>query len=263
MNEGITILQRERVIEALDKDSQLARKMVAMVDAARISGPDAHSELSLPKVPDIRADRGTGNAGVIQRKSPFQVAEQLGGSYCFKQETGFSTFKLPAGISDGLAMRVLNRYFRIAFPRFGRDAIDPKLIAWCEALPELFPQQLTQRDYSKDRWVTIEGVVKDSLGKSRGGQLEILVERGLVFADPRDQVIAAALHACVNDGYNYLWEGFARGSVPGFAVGSLPGGCLTLRPCSDMASTICEMYRGVSRQRSIGASGSPLVKCGK
>lgn len=254
-NEKITLAQREQVIEALDNDPVLARKIVAMVEASRSSTLDSQSGVTLPKVPDLHTDVAASEAPAILRKTPFRLAEQILWSYSFSTETGVSTFTLPVGVTDGLAMKVLNHYFRATLPRFGRDAVDPKLIAWCEALPQQILKQVVPRDPSQERVVSIRAVVKESFGSGRSEQEQILNEIGLIFADPRDQVLAAALHACAHQGADLFCSAFVRGSVAGYALRCEPRMGVALERCSDGDSTIVD----ISTVRHIAASGAPRL----
>ena len=55
-------------------------------------------------------------------------------------------------------------------------------------------------------------------GKNRTTQEGVLREQSLVFSDPRDQAIAAAIHACKHNGEDLFKGLWVRGSVPGFAL---------------------------------------------
>jgi hypothetical protein len=142
------------------------------------------------------------------RASPLKVAEEIVASYKFDKSTGLSTFTIPAGISDIEAMKGVNEYFRKHLPWFARGAIDEKDFKWYANLPV--------RDTTQQREVAIIAVVKGTKNTGRAAQEKVLATQGLYFADMRDQVLAAALHACVNGGedlYRGLW---VCGSVPGF-----------------------------------------------
>jgi hypothetical protein len=85
-------------------------------------------------------------------------------------------------------------------------------------LPKDFSTHCEQRDYSQASKVTITAVVKGTESEIRITQEGILQHKKLVFSDPRDQAIAAALHACKNNGQLLFKQFWVRGSVPGFAL---------------------------------------------
>jgi hypothetical protein len=147
-----------------------------------------------------------------------RIAQEAIDSYNFDPATGESTFTRPAGVTDVQLMRALNTYFRKHFPHFNRDAVYEGHLHLYEDLPNSDSDDCKQRDYSHASTVTITAVVKRTKGKDRITQEAILRQQGLVFSDPRDQAIAAALHACKHNGKD-LFKGLCvRGSVPGFAL---------------------------------------------
>ncbi len=83
-----------------------------------------------------------------------------------------------------------------------------------------------------------------------------LKEQSLNFADPRDQAIAAALHACTHNGEDLFQELSVRGSVPGFVLLTvprddefgIPGTPVTVGKCLDTS------------RKFVAASGSPSTK---
>ena len=140
-------------------------------------------------------------------------------SYAFDKKTGVSTFTVPAGVTDVEAMKALNEYFRKNLPNFKRDAVYAGRLKWLKNLPKQFLAHCEQQDYSQARQITITGVVKGTKGANRTTQGSVLEGESLAFSDPRDQALAAALHACKFYGQDLfkkdLW---VRGSVPGFAL---------------------------------------------
>jgi hypothetical protein len=143
-----------------------------------------------------------------------QIAQEAINSYNFDPATGESTFTRPAGVTDVQLMRTLNTYFRKHFPHFNRDAVFEKDLERHENLPNKFRNYCKQRDYSHASTVTITAVVKGTGWRNRTTQEAILQQSGLVFSDPRDQAIAAALHACKYGGQNLFQDLCARGSIP-------------------------------------------------
>jgi hypothetical protein len=167
----------------------------------------------------LRGEDVSTSAGVTTaQKTSLQIAEDMVKSYAFDKKTGVSTFTIPAGVTDVDAMKALNEYFRKNLPRFDRDAVYAGHLEWFENLPKEFPTHCEQRDYSQDRQITITGVVKGTKGENRTTQGSVLKKDSLVFSDPRDQAIAAALHACKHDGQDLFKDLWVRGSVPGFAL---------------------------------------------
>ena len=146
------------------------------------------------------------------------VSEEMVKSYAFDKGTGVSTFTVPAGVTDVEAMKALNEYFRKNFPDYDRDAVYAEDLDWYENLPKKYPQHCQERDYSQARQITITGVVKGTKGENRTTQGSVLTDHSLVFSDPRDQALAAAIHACKYNGADLFKELFVRGSVPGFAL---------------------------------------------
>jgi hypothetical protein len=165
----------------------------------------------------LRGDKVSTSAGVTTaQKTSLQIAKEMVKSYAFDKKTGVSTFTVPAGVTDVEAMKALNEYFRKNHSEFNRDAIYADVLEWFENLPKQHPE----RDYSQARQITITGVVKGTKGENRTTQGSVLEGESLVFSDPRDQALAAAIHACKHKGAD-LFDGFwVRGSVPGFALGT-------------------------------------------
>lgn len=90
-------------------------------------------------------------------------------------------------------------------------AVDAKRFKWYE-------DNLPARDMTQPREVTIIAVVEGTADKNRADQEKVLAKQGLRFADERDQALAAALHACLNDGRDLFKRYWVRGSVPGFVL---------------------------------------------
>jgi hypothetical protein len=170
----------------------------------------------------LRALRGedvSTSAGVpTAQKTSLQIAEDMVKSYAFDKKTGVSIFTVPAGVTDVDAMKALNEYFRKNHSTFNRDAVYADHLKWFENLPKEFPTHCEQRDYSQARQITITGVVKGTKGENRTTQGSVLEGESLVFSDPRDQALAAAIHACKHNGADLFKDLWVRGSVPGFAL---------------------------------------------
>ena len=189
---------------------------------------------------------GAATTSLTTAKTSLQPAHAMVESYTFDKKTGVSTFTVPAGVTDVEAMKALNEYFRKNLPGFDRDAVDAIHLEWYENLPKEFPTHCEQRDYSQARQITITGVVKGTQGENRTTQGSVLRDDFLVFSDPRDQAIAAALHACKHDGQDLFKDLWVRGSVPGFAL-------RTSRRFGVSVSWFIDDYAAYS----VAASGSP------
>jgi hypothetical protein len=182
-------------------------------EALKALSPEAREKL-------LQALAGTEASPSSTQKTSPQTAQEMVDSYAFDKKTGVSTFTVPAGVTDVEAMKALNEYFRKNLPNFKRDAVYADHLEWLENLPKKFPTHCEQRDYSQARQITITGVVKGTQGENRTTQGSVLRDDSLVFSDPRDQAIAAALHACKHDGQDLFKDLWVRGSVPGFALGT-------------------------------------------
>ncbi|MEY4702010.1 MAG: hypothetical protein RL326_2197 [Pseudomonadota bacterium] len=154
---------------------------------------------------------------MVSKPSLATLAEEMLKSYSLCEQEGLSTFTIPAGVTDVEALKALNALFRENLSGFNRDAVEAGEGDWelslsYEQAPKEFPDDFRERDYSKPREVAIIVLVPGTEGKIRDSQAELLAQRGLVFADPRDIAIAVALHACTHEGAD-LCKGLAvRGS---------------------------------------------------
>ena len=209
------------------KESPVANLNATVVSQAASNPVSKAESLSLEDMSRrldgaLRALRGeevstSGSAATAQRTS-LQIAHEMVDSYAFDTKTGVSTFTVPAGVTDVEAMKALNEYFRKNQPGFTRDAVYANDLAWFEKLPKEYPTYCQERDYSQARQITITGVVKDTKGESRTTQEAGLKNESLGFADPRDQALAAAIHACKHNGEDLFKDLWVRGSVPGFSL---------------------------------------------
>lgn len=151
----------------------------------------------------------------------YETARKMLNSYTFDSKTGVSTFTVPAGVTDVEAMKALNFYYRRG-KSYGSDLVHSNHLEFFETLPKEYPDYCQERDYSHARQITITAVVKGTAGKDRSSQERILKEKSLVFADPRDQALAAAIHYLSDD--NFLQDlfnaAFVRGSLPDCALSS-------------------------------------------
>ena len=205
---------------------------------------------------------GAATTSLTTAKTSLQPAHAMVESYTFDKKTGVSTFTVPAGVTDVEAMKALNEYFRKNLPGFDRDAVDATHLEWYENLPKEFPTHCEQRDYSQARQITITGVVKGTQGENRTTQGSVLRDDFLVFSDPRDQAIAAALHACSlkyggnikHDGQDLFKDLWVRGSVPGFALRTSRHFGVVVHGWSD--GRVSRFYGGGDGD-DVAASGSP------
>jgi hypothetical protein len=237
-----------------EKVAQVASLTAGFVSQAAASLVGKAEKLSLDEMSrrldgGLRALRGedvSTSAGVTTaQKTSLQIVEEMIKSYAIDKKTGASTFTVPAGVTDVDAMKALNEYFRKNQPQLQIDAVCAPHLEWFENLPKEFPTYCETRDYSKARQITITAVVKGTTLVDRTTQGSVLEGESLVFSDPRDQALAAAILTCITGAD--LFKGlFVRGSVPGFVLHNLYDGVRF------------ESHDGDGRfYRNVAASGSP------
>jgi hypothetical protein len=197
----------------------------------------------------LRALRGedvSTSGAVTTQKPSLWIAQEMLGSYEFNRKTGVSTFAVPPGVTDVEAMSALNEYFRRNLPNFKRDAVYAGDLDWYEKLPKQYSEYCQKRDYSQARQISITGIVKGTEGGNRATEEGVLKKKSLVFADPRDQTLAAAIHACKYNGEDLFKDLRVRGSFPGFVLSTDP-----------FYGARVGWYHDVSVAGSVAASGSP------
>jgi hypothetical protein len=239
------------ITEKVAEVTKLAAGFLAQAAAGLVNKAETLSvdEISRRLDGALRALRGeevsTSGAATTTQKTSLQIAQDMVESYKFDKTTGVSTFTVPAGVTDVEAMKALNEYFRKNLPNFERDAVYAGDLDWYENLPKEYSTHCQERDYSQARQIMITGVAAGTKGENRTTQGSVLRNDSLVFSDPRDQAIAAALHACKHDGQDLFKDLWVRGSVPGFALCTVPGrGVRVIR-------------YGVGDGCHVAASGSP------
>jgi hypothetical protein len=242
----------QAVTEKVAEVTKLAAGFLAQAAASLVGKADALSTDEMSRRLDgaLRALRGedvSTSAGVTTaQKTSLQIAKEMVESYAFDKKTEVSTFTVPAGVTDVEAMKALNEYFRKNHSEFNRDAVHADHLEWFEKLPQEFPAYCERRDYSQARQITITGVVKGTKGENRTTQGSVLEGESLVFSDPRDQALAAAIHACKHNGAGLFKDLWVRGSVPGFAL-------FTVQNRGVRVSGCCDAYDS----NGVAASGSP------
>jgi hypothetical protein len=190
-------------------------------------------------------------AGSPLQEQQRALAKEIVESYAWNSITGVSTFTIPPAVSDVQAMRAINLYLSENLPHLQRDAIWALDLPWYARLDVNCPGR-EKRDLSKPRTAAVTGVVRGTIGLFRGDQAGALQSQSLAFSDPRDQAIAAGLHACVYDGAD-LFEGcYARGSADGVALVTYAG----------RGVSVYKGYLGTGGGKS-AASGSPLSGAGQ
>lgn len=110
---------------------------------------------------------------------------------------------IPQDISDEDAMHALNARFKEMFPKKERAAIHESDI---EEILKV--DNGSGRRTSGPRTITLIGAVPGTEHLSRGAQYEVLQEKGLTFAHPVEQALAAAAYACRYNGED-LFKGFS------------------------------------------------------
>ena len=121
---------------------------------------------------------------------------------------------IPSDISDEDAMHALNARFRGLFPDKERDAIYTSHMARI-----LDAGGESGRSARSTRTISLIGVVPGTKSKTRDQQAEVLKQKGLTFAHPIEQALAAAAYACRCKGEDLL-KSPARGSVPKVTLGT-------------------------------------------
>ncbi len=177
-------------------------------------------ELSRRLTGAVRALEGEELRGLSPKKTHLQTAEEIVRSYSFCQIKGISKFIIPADVTDIDAMKMLNEYFRRNQPTFNRDAVYERQLDWLERVHNQFQGYCQERSSSSDRQFAIVAVVAGTEGEDRTVQESVLKRAGLVFSDPRDQVLAAVIHACKHQGADLFQALWVRGSVRGYAPGT-------------------------------------------
>ena len=204
--------------------------------------------MSRPLDGALKALRGeepsASGAGTTVQKTRLQIAQEILESYSFNKKTGVSKFTIPANVTDVEAMKALNEYFTTHFPRFKTEVIPAGTLKWLEKLPSDFPAHCKERDYSQAREITITAVVEGTHLEKRSTQERELKLVSLVFSDPRDQAMAAAIHACKHKGKDLFDRAFVRGSVPGFALQTITNFGIQLLKCRDSDSHTCCLASG-------------------
>jgi hypothetical protein len=164
--------------------------------------------------PDLRELRGS---PVIDPVLDAIATEILDG-YSKALTTEEYTIRIPANVTDVCAIRALNQRFRQLNPQMERDAVFVKDIDIIQLLPTLDLDCCKIRDYSLPRTFTIRGIIEEATGLSFQDQQQKLRDQNLLFADPAEQAIAAALHACRTNGGDFFKGHLARSSFPGIAL---------------------------------------------
>ena len=247
------------VTEKVAEVTQLAAGFLAQAAGILVKKAEKLSleEISRRLDGALRALRGedvSTSAGVTTaQKTSLQIAEEMVKSYEFDKKTGVSIFTVPAGVTDVDAMKALNEYFRKNHSTFNRDAVYADHLEWFENLPKEFPTHCEQRDYSQARQITITGVVKGTKGENRTTQGSVLEGESLVFSDPRDQALAAAIHACKHNGADLFKDLWVRGSVPGFALITIQSYGVCVHRYDDVVDVL----------NYVAASGSPSPELNK
>ena len=139
-------------------------------------------------------------------------ADRILESFSIDKEN-FVTLVIPVDVSDEDAMHALNARFREMFPKKDRAAIYES-----EMEEILGAGNGSGRSERAPRIIRLIGVVPGTERKTRDQQADVLQQKGLAFAHPIEQALAAAAYACKRSGEDLFNDLYARGSVPGFAL---------------------------------------------
>jgi hypothetical protein len=234
-----------RVVEAVLRRPVVADYLAKMLENSQFEIPK-YMEIELRDAIACLSDEVSKSSTVV---ASLQIAQAMIESYTFDTTTRVSTFTIPAGVTDVEAMKALNEYYRRTFSALNSDIVCEWDLECYENLPKEYPSVCQERDYSQARQITVIGLVNGTKKQNRTSKEEILKNASLAFADPRDQVLAAAIHACKNNGEDLFKGLHVCGSVPGFAI------FYTRSHGIRISRSYVACYE---KDESVAASGSPL-----
>lgn len=245
----------QKVSERAAEVAEITAGFVAQAASGLVGKADSLSSDEMSRRLEIALRALRGEDVFTSAETSIETVRKMVNSYTFDSKTGVSTFTVPAGVSDVEAMKALNFYNKRGHS-WGSDVVHSDWLTFFETLPKDFPDYCQERDYSQARQITITTVVKGTAGRDRSSQERILKEKSLVFADPRDQALAAAIHYLSDD--NLLQDLFknasVRGSLPGIALGSrVEGNGVGIIDYND--DHVGDRFDGV-----IAASGTPAPR---
>lgn len=120
---------------------------------------------------------------------------------------------IPGGVSDVDAMQALNIYHLKRNGGGGDGVISPRYIEWYAAQGASLV-----RNVSTVREIAIHLEVLETANATRMAQEVLLSAKGMVFADPIEQVVMAAARACLDHSRPPFSSRYLRGSSPGVAL---------------------------------------------
>lgn len=126
---------------------------------------------------------------------------------------GMTRLTIPAGISDIVAMQSLNIAIRVAYIKDARDAIARQDLSYYATLPTVI-----DRDINEPRHIWIQVVVPGTERATRREQEQVLLAKGMTFADTLSVALVAAAYSCVTKKAD-LFKGFwIRTNEPNIAL---------------------------------------------
>jgi hypothetical protein len=154
----------------------------------------------------------------------------------------FVNLVIPPDISDEDAMHALNKRFHELFP--GKA---PVFIHEIDMEAILSAGAGSGHRARGPRVIKVIGVVLETQGMTREQQADALQRKGLTFAHPIEQALAAAAFACKNQGGDLFKTLSVRGSVPEFALINAP----------PFAGVVSGSFEDADDGDGVAASGSP------
>lgn len=138
---------------------------------------------------------------------------------------GLHALRIPRGVSDLDALKMLDLLLIERAPQLGHEAIDASAIGWLRR-----SAAVQHRDLSRPRDIRLVLMVPGTEGKDRDRQERIVEKAGMVFAQPIEQALVIAAALCARDGQNPIRGVALRGAGYTGAMTNLPIGPLMVHP---------------------------------
>lgn len=147
----------------------------------------------------------------------------------FSHEGGESRLVVPAGVSDGTALRALNEYFK-------KHAQSPRRSVAINADDIEFYEKhwsVSGRDFNTERRVSVEVVAEGTVDQNKFAAEYELSQRHLKPAPTIEQVLAAASYACKEQGADLFSKRYIRGADDRFVLYTDSSRGISLFWCND------------------------------
>lgn len=238
--------QIEQRSSAIAEYKAAEARLSALREAAREGFKEAQAQGDIIAGERWRSElqRGLDDFKVLRERLPIEVqlwikAERILESFTVSAKEIVSLV-VPGDTTDREAIEALNARFRDVNPDRSGDLIE-------ESVRHLLLGWVGEHERRKGvaRSIAILPVVPGTVNMSRDQQRDVLLERGMVFAHPIEQALAAAAYACKRDGEDIFGGCCARGSVPRYAVSMTLG-----------SGVFIEEFRNGVTHAELGVSGS-------